>query len=89
MKHITLIANDKDGNELGKQENFPIAETLDDILAMVNEDNGWNEEEIVSCFNAGSRVKRQTQLRGSKPENENVKAFKKLTPEQQAALLAK
>lgn len=87
MKYITLIAKDKNDVELGRQVNFPIAENLDDILAMENEDNGWNAEEIVSCFNAGSRVKRQQSLRGPKEESDFVKAFKKLSPEKQAEML--
>lgn len=92
MKFITLIASETvNGSkvEVGKQDNFPIAETIQDILAMENEDHGWNSEEIVACFNYGSRVKRQTQLRADAktPPSTNVKLFKNLSAEKQEEIL--
>lgn len=92
MKYITLEAKDSKDILLGKQENFPIAETLEDVLAMESEDNGWNAEEIVACFNAGSRVKRQSQLRSEKdkktPLEKATALAKKLTPAEIAEFVA-
>ena len=90
MKYITLIASEtKDGKkvEIGKQENFPIAENLNDVLAFENEDHGWNGDEIVACFNYGSRVKRQTQLRAASEAPSNVKTFKALSAAKQEEIL--
>jgi len=90
MKYITLIASEtRDGKkvEIGKQENFPIAESMADVTAMTDEDNGWNPEEIVACFNYGSRVKRQTQLRALAEAPTNVKIFKGLSEAKQNELL--
>lgn len=90
MKYITLEAGEtKDGKKVAvaKQENFPIAESLDDVLAMENEDHGWNTDEIVACFNYGSRVKRQTQLRAQTETPSNVKIFKNLSATKQEELL--
>lgn len=91
MKYITLTASETNGSkskvEIGKQELFPIAETLADVLAMENEDNGWNADEIVACFNYGSRVKRQTQLRAKAQEPSNVKLFKSLSKDAQEEIL--
>ena len=90
MEYITLVAHEVvDGKkkEIGKQEKFPIAVTLDDVLAMENEDNGWNAEEIVACFNYGSRVKRQTQLRAQSDTPSNVKVFRGLSEAKQEEIL--
>ena len=90
MQYITLVASEVvDGKkkEVAKQENFPIAETIADILAMENEDHGWNTDEIVACFNYGSRVKRQTQLRSESEAPSNVKLFKNLCPARQEEIL--
>lgn len=90
MEFITLVASELvDGKkkEIAKQEKFPIATTIADVLAMVNEDNGWNEEEIVACFNYGSRVKRQTQLRAQSEAPTNVKIFKGLSSAEQEKIL--
>ena len=90
MKYITLIASEtRDGKkvEIGKQENFPIAESMADVTAMTDEDNGWNPEEIIACFNYGSRVKRQTQLRALAEAPTNVKIFKGLSEAKQNELL--
>lgn len=90
MKYVTLVASEtKDGKkvEIARQANFPIAETFDDVLAMSDEDNGWNEAEIVACFNYGSRVRRQTQLRAQSETPNNVKTFKALSPEKQEEIL--
>ena len=90
MKYITLTAQEiSDGKkiEVGKQEKFPIAETIADVCAMVNEDNGWNEDEIVAAFNYGSRVKRQTQLRALAEAPSNVKLFKNLSSAKQEEIL--
>lgn len=90
MKLITLVAQEVvDGKkkEIAKQDNFPIAETIADVLAMPDQDNGWNEEEIVACFNYGSRVKRQTQLRAQSLTPTNVKVFKGLSAAKQEEIL--
>ena len=90
MKYITLEAGEtKDGKKVtvATQANFPIAESMADIANMVNEDNGWNEEEIVAAFNYGSRVKRQTQLRAQSETPSNVKTFKALSAAKQEEIL--
>jgi len=90
MEYITLVAQEVvDGKkkEIAKQEHFPIAQTFADLAAMENEDNGWSTAEIVACFNYGSRVKRQTQLRAQSETPSNVKLFKNLTSDQQEAIL--
>lgn len=90
MQYITLVASELvDGKkkEIAKQDNFPIAETIADVLAMTDQDNGWNEEEIVACFNYGSRVKRQTQLRAQSEAPSNVKLFKNLSAAKQEEIL--
>ena len=90
MKYITLEAGEtKDGKKsvIAKQELFPIAESLDDVFAMTDEDHGWNTEEIVACFNYGSRVKRQTQLRAQAEAPSLVKTFKALSAAKQNEIL--
>lgn len=90
MKYITLIASEtKDGKkfEIGKQELFPIAETMVDITNMTNEDKGWNVGEVIACFNYGSRVKRQTQLRALAEAPTNIKLFKGLSEAEQNEIL--
>ena len=90
MKYVTLEAGEtKDGKKvvIAKQELFPIAETIDDILAVSTEDLGWNEEEIVACFNYGSRVKRQTQLRAQSEAPSTLKTFKALSQSKQEEIL--
>ena len=90
MKYITLEAGEtKDGKKVvvAKQENFPIAESVNDVCGMTEEDNGWNEEEIVAAFNYGSRVKRQTQLRAQTETPSNVKLFKNLSAAKQEEIL--
>ena len=90
MKYITLEAGEtKDGKHVvvAKQEKFPIAESINDIVEMENLDNGWNVEEIVAAFNYGSRVKRQTQLRAQNEAPTNVKVFKNLSAAKQEEIL--
>ena len=90
MKYVTLEAGEtKDGKKvvIAKQELFPIAESLDDILAMPDEDHGWNAEETVAAFNYGSRVKRQTQLRTQAEAPSLVKTFKALSQSKQEEIL--
>ena len=90
MKYITLEAGEtKDGKKVvvAKQEKFPIAETIDDLLNMANEDNGWNEAEVIAAFNYGSRVKRQTQLRTQSEAPSNLKTFKALSAAKQEEIL--
>ena len=90
MQYITLTASEVvDGKkkEIAKQDKFPIAETIADVLAMESEDLGWNAEEIVGCFNCGSRVKRQTQLRADSEAPSNVKIFKGLSQARQLEIL--
>lgn len=92
MKYITLVASEMvDGNkvELGRCEKFPIAEKLEDILDMGNQDNGWNDDEIVACFNSGAKVKRQAQLRAVTDPKAPSSIFKKLSVEKQNELLRK
>jgi hypothetical protein len=91
MKYITLTASEMvDGNkvELGRQENFPVAETIKDVEDMENEGNGWNTDEIVACFNYGSKVKRQAQLRTATDPKAPSTVFKKAGREKQDAILA-
>jgi hypothetical protein len=90
MKYITLTASEMvDGNkvELGRQEHFPVAEKVEDILDMGNQDNGWNEDEVVACFNYGSKVKRQSQLRTATDPKAPSTVFKKASRESQDAII--
>lgn len=90
MKLIKLVASETVNGkkvEVASQENFPIAETIADVLDMVNQDNGWNEDEIVACFNYGSRVKRQTQLRAQSETPSNLQLFKGLSLDKQNEIL--
>jgi hypothetical protein len=90
MKFIELVASEVVNGKkvtIAKQANFPIAETFADLAAMENEDHGWNTEEIVACFNYGSRVKRQTQLRAQNEVPTNLKLFKALSTDKQEAIL--
>ena len=90
MKYITLEAGEtKDGKKVvvAKQEKFPIAEDIADLIDMVNQDNGWNNDEIVACFNYGSRVKRQTQMRASLEAPSTLKTFKALSQSKQEEIL--
>ena len=90
MKYVTLEAGETKDNKkvvIAKQENLPIAESLADIAAFENEDHGWNNDEIVACFNYGSRVKRQTQLRAQSEAPSTVKTFKALSTAKQEEIL--
>lgn len=90
MKYITLVASEiVDGQkvELGRQEHFPVAETLADIEDMGNQDNGWNDDEIVACFNSGAKVKRQAQLRQGSDPKSPMAIFKKAGHDKQNKLL--
>ena len=90
MKYVTLEAGEtKDGKKIvvAKQELFPIAEDIGDIANMVNDEHGWNEDEIVACFNYGSRVKRQTQLRAQAEAPSTLKTFKALSQSKQEEIL--
>lgn len=90
MKYITLIASETVNGkkvEIARQENFPVAENVADIEAMEDEDNGWSCPEIVAAFNAGSRVKRQTQLRTQSSEPAMIQTFKSLSQSKQEEIL--
>ena len=90
MKYVTLEAGEtRDGKKvvIATQDRFPIAESIDDIIEMANEDHGWNNEEIVACFNYGSRVKRQTQLRAQNDTPSTLKTFKALSQAKQEEIL--
>lgn len=95
MKRITLIACEMvDGNklELGRDENFPVCESLEDIITLQEGDKSeMTEAQIVGAFNSGNKVRKQASLRnpGKKTDTVPVATFKKLTPEQQNELLAK
>ena len=94
MKRVTLTASEvinKVKVVQGTQENFPIPETVDEVVHMTDLDDGCDEAEIVSCFNYGWRVKSQAKLRGAKTKVEDtpqVKAFKALSPAKQAEIMA-
>jgi hypothetical protein len=90
MKYVTLTASEVVNGKkvtIASQEKFPIAESLLDMQSMENEDNGWDAAEIVACFNYGSRVKRQTQLRAQSETPDNVKLFKGLSASDQEKIL--
>ena len=90
MEYVKLTASEMVSGKkvtIASQEKFPIATTMADITAMINEDNGWNESEIVACFNYGSRVKRQTQLRAQSETPTNLKLFKALSASDQEKIL--
>lgn len=95
MEFIELVASEMvDGKKvtIATEKNFPIAQTIADVLEMENVDNGWNAEEIVACFNYGSRVKRQTQLRAKDAPKKvaltpNQQKFATMTAEKQEEIL--
>ena len=90
MKFITLTASEViDGNkvELGKIENFPVPETVDEVIGMSNRDDGCSDEEIVSAFNYGWKVKSQAKIRTGADPKSPVAQFKKISGDKQAKLL--
>jgi hypothetical protein len=90
MKLITLVASEViDGKkvQLGKLENFPVPETLQDVLAMEDRDDGCNSDEIVSCFNYGWKVKSQARIRAGSDPKSPVAIFKKVANDKQAAIM--
>jgi hypothetical protein len=90
MKLIKLTASEVvDGKkvQLGEIANFPVPETLDDVLAMEDRDDGCNAEEIVACFNYGWKVKSQAKLRSGTDSKSNVSVFKKAGPDVQAKIM--
>lgn len=80
IKDVEIVAKDKNGNELGKTT-ADKPETFQEIL------DNFDEKEVVTLFWGAFVIKEQARLRGAKKELDTVKAFKKLTPEQQAQLL--
>lgn len=90
MKYITLTASEMvDGKkiQLGSQENFPIAETMEDLLEMETLDCGCNQAEVVACFNAGWKVKSQVKLRAVADPTKPTSVFKKISEAKQNEIL--
>lgn len=82
MKKVTIIANDKNGVELGRREE-ELAETLDELTGLAE------DSDIVKLYNKAYVIDVQRELRGPKAESDFVKAFKKLSPAEQAKALEK
>ena len=58
MEYVTLEAGEtRDGKKvvIATQDRFPIAENIDDIIEMANEDHGWNTDEIVAAYQSDQR----------------------------------
>lgn len=90
MKQITLTASEViDGKrvELGKQENFPVPETVDEVIGMSDRDDGCSDNEIVSCFVYGWKVMKQRQLRSGADPKKPVTIFKKTSETKQNEIL--
>ena len=95
MLRITLGASEMvDGKKVfcGSVENFPVAETVSDIMDLCDGDKPeMTEAQVVSSFNGGNKVRAQAALRSpakKKPDSPAVAAFKKLSDVEQAAALA-
>jgi hypothetical protein len=92
MKYITLVASEMvDGGkvELGRIEKFPVPQTVDEVVGMADLDDGCNDDEIVSCFNYGWKVKSQAKLRSGADPKSPASIFKKLSKERQDEILKK
>ena len=90
MERITLTASEViDGKrvELGRQENFPVPETVDEVIGMSDLDDGCSDAEIVSCFVYGWKVLRQRQLRAGADPKKPVTIFKKINQAKQDEIL--
>ena len=90
MKLITLTASETiDGKkvELGREENFPVPETLDEVIGMSDLDNGCSDDEIVACFVYGWKVMKQRQLRSGADPKKPVTIFKKINLAKQDEIL--
>ena len=86
MTKETIEAFDKDGAKLGEQvEDKP--GTIEELREQ------FEDSDIVKLAWRSHVIDVQRELRAKvrapSKENDNVKAFKKMTPEQQAALIAK
>jgi hypothetical protein len=86
MKKVIIIAKDKEGTVLGQRE-VEKPENWDEFLAT------FDEEQIMkytwSNFAIDVQQELRTEARGGSKESPLVKAFKKLSPEDQQALLEK
>lgn len=84
MTKKLIIAKDKAGVELGRQEE-PRPETFAELV------ENFEEKDILRLAWAAHVIEVQAKLRAEvrtpSKESEQVKAFKKLTPEQQKAIL--
>ncbi len=96
MKRITLVASEMvDGKkvELGRDENFPECESLDDIITLQESIDGnpaeMTEPQIVGAFNGGNKVRRQASLRSASDPKSPTSIFKKLSVEKQNEMLRK
>ena len=90
MKLITLNASEViDGKKvlLGTLENFPVPETVEEVIGMSNRDDGCNDEEIVACFNYGWKVKSQAKLRSGADPKAPSTVFKKASHANQQAII--
>jgi hypothetical protein len=72
---------------LGTVENVPIAETLEDVLAMEDLDDGCDASEIVTCFNYGWKVKKRAQFKSASDPKAPTTIFKRLGKSNQEQLL--
>lgn len=81
MKEVTLNVKDKAGIIIGTV-NISEPETLEELT------ENWDEKTILKCFRYGYRVQERSPVHQG-TGNSNLAKFKKLTPEQQIALLEK
>jgi len=91
MKLITLTASEViDGKkvELGKMDNFPVPESLEDMISMT-ENGTISEEDLVACFVSGYKVRSQAHIRSGADPKSPVSVFKKVNATKQAEILAK
>ena len=90
MKEITLTASEMvDGKKvlLGSRQKFPIPESLEEMIIMTEAPAVLSEEELVSCFNYGWKVKSQAKLRSGADPKAPSTVFKKVTRNVQEEIL--
>lgn len=95
MKRIVLVAHELvDGKkvELGRDEDFPVCESVGDIMDLCDGASPeMTEAQVIGAFNSGNKVRRQASLRSpakKQPDSPAVIAFKKASPDEQTAMLA-
>jgi hypothetical protein len=86
MKSVTITAENKDGVKLGSRD-VDMPETIEELQ------DQFEDKDIVKLALRSWVIDVQREIRteatGGKKESDAVKAFKKLSPEKQAEMLAK